>query len=104
MSGWSHDEWVAAWGANLPMIADAEDFGFPQSPEGTTWLLARVLDGKYRKYWVALYDINNEATINYKTLDVDLYGHGAPTRWAQNLLETLSLPALVGDPLDQQRA
>lgn len=40
---WTHDVWLAAWGRNAPLIADDRDFRMPAAPEGTSWLVTRML-------------------------------------------------------------
>lgn len=40
---WRHNIWVAAWGYNATLVASAADYQLPRAPEGTAWLLARML-------------------------------------------------------------
>jgi hypothetical protein len=40
---WDHDTWYAAWGYNAPMIMEYNDFRIPPPPDGTGWLMTRML-------------------------------------------------------------
>lgn len=40
---WDHDVWVAAWGYNATAVVSDNDFRLPRTPEGTAWLLTRLL-------------------------------------------------------------
>lgn len=40
---WDHDIWVAAWGYNATTVVGDNDFRLPKTPEGTAWLLTRLL-------------------------------------------------------------
>lgn len=40
---WSHDIWVAAWGKNETLVVSDRGFRLPKTPDGTNWLLVRLL-------------------------------------------------------------
>lgn len=58
---WQHDTWVAAWGHNAPLIASLSDYRLPRAPEGTGWLVTRMLVAGRKVVEIALLRLGEHA-------------------------------------------